>query len=141
MRADPPVADLDPAEREPDHEPDPAHEPAPVIDPPLDTPLEPSELFPEDGRRYPSTIGGLFYLVVLGVTAVGIGIVSTGNWRLGTRWVAGALIFAALLRLVLPTKDAGMLAVRHRLVDCLMLAGVGGLLIFLASTIPNQPGL
>ncbi|MBB6628869.1 DUF3017 domain-containing protein [Nocardioides sp. KIGAM211] len=93
----------------------------------------------DEPRRYPSTIGGLFYLVVLAATAVGIGIVWTGNWRLGTNWMAGALIFAALIRLVLPRRDAGMLAVRHRVFDCLLLAGVGGLLIFLAATIPNQP--
>jgi len=91
------------------------------------------------GRRYPSTIGGIFYLVVLAATAVGIGIVSTGDWRPGIRWIAGGLILAAAARLILPARDAGMLAVRHRLVDCLMLAGVGVLLIFLASTIPNQP--
>ena len=91
------------------------------------------------GRRYPSTIGGIFYLVVLAATAVGIGIVSTGDWRPGIRWIAGGLIFAAVVRLVLPARDAGMLAVRHRIVDCLMLSTVGVLLIFLASTIPNQP--
>ena len=91
------------------------------------------------GRRYPSTLGGIFYLVVLAATAVGIGIVSTGDWRPGIRWIAGGLILAAAARLILPARDAGMLAVRHRLVDCLMLAGVGVLLIFLASTIPNQP--
>ena len=129
------VTHPDPSEQ---REPEPEREPD--IDPPLDSPapLEP-ELFTEDGRRYPSTIGGMFYLVVLAITGVGIGIVATGDWRLGTRWVAGALIFAALLRLVLPRRDAGMLAVRHRLVDCVMLAGVGVALIFLAATIPNQP--
>ena len=91
------------------------------------------------GRRYPSTIGGIFYLVVLAATVIGIGIVSTGDWRAGIRWIAGGLILAAVVRLVLPARDAGMLAVRHRAVDCVMLAGVGILLIFLASTIPNQP--
>ena len=93
----------------------------------------------DDRRRYPRTIGGMFYLVVLAATAVGIAIVATGNWRVGIRWIAGALLFAALIRLVLPARDAGMLAVRRRWVDCLMLAGVGGLLLFLAATIPNQP--
>jgi hypothetical protein len=102
-------------------------------------PPEGVETYEAEGRRYPSTIGGMFYLVVLAGTAVGIGIVWTGNWRLGTEWMAGSLIFAALLRLVLPNKDAGMLAVRHRIFDCLLLAGVGGILIFLAVTIPNQP--
>ncbi|MGZ4447266.1 MAG: DUF3017 domain-containing protein [Nocardioides sp.] len=116
-------------------------EPGPDLVPPLDIPLEEPELFPLDGRRYPSTIGGIFYLVVLAVVAVGIGIVWSGSWRLGTRWMAGGLLFAALLRLVLPSKDAGMLAVRRRWFDCVLLAGVGVLLIFLAITIPNQPGL
>lgn len=92
-----------------------------------------------EGRRYPRTIGGMFYLVVLAGTAVGIGIVWTGNWRLGTEWMAGALIFAAVVRAVLPHREAGMLAVRHRAFDCLLLGGVGALLIFLAVTIPNQP--
>lgn len=104
------------------------------IEPPLPSP----DPVPAELRRYPSTIGGLVYLVVLIATCVGIGIVATGNWRLGTDWIAGGLILAAAVRLVLPGRDAGMLAVRHRLVDCLMLAGVGAILIFLAATIPNQ---
>jgi hypothetical protein len=98
-----------------------------------------AELEESGARRYPSTIGGAFYLGILLVTAIGIGIVWTGDWRLGIRWVAGALIAAAALRAVLPRKDAGMLAVRHRLLDCVLLAGVAAALIFLASTIPNQP--
>ncbi|HRK48426.1 MAG TPA: DUF3017 domain-containing protein, partial [Nocardioides sp.] len=51
------------------------------------------------------------------------------------------LCFAALLRLVLPSRDAGMLAVRRRLVDMVVLGGMGAALFFLASTIPNQPGV
>jgi hypothetical protein len=94
----------------------------------------------EEARRYPSTVGGAFYIGILIATFVGIGITWSGDWRLGIRWVAGALIVAALLRLVLPRRDAGMLAVRHRLFDCLLLGGVGGVLIFLAQTIPDQPG-
>ena len=93
----------------------------------------------EGGRRYPSTIGGAFYLVVLAVVAVSIGIVASGNWRLGVRWFGGALVFAALIRAMLPAKDAGMLAVRRRWWDCLLLAGTGAALIFLAISIPDQP--
>ena len=92
-----------------------------------------------EARRYPSTIGGAFYIGVLVVAAIGIGIVWSGSWRNGVRVIAGAVLFAALLRLVLPARDAGMLAVRHRILDCLLLACVGGTLIFLAATIPNQP--
>jgi hypothetical protein len=92
-----------------------------------------------DVRRYPSTIGGMYYLVVLLATALGIGIVWSGRWRPGTEWMGGALVFAALGRLVLPRRDAGMLAVRHRLFDVLLLAAVGTTMIILAITIPNQP--
>jgi Protein of unknown function (DUF3017) len=92
---------------------------------------------PEE-RRYPSTIGGALYLLALCAAGFGIAVVWTGDWRLGIRVVAGALCFAALARLVLPARDAGMLAVRHRLFDVFVLAGLGGLLFFLAATIPNQ---
>lgn len=91
-------------------------------------------------RRYPSTIGGVFYLGVLAATMIGLGVVWAGDWRLGMRWVGGALLAAALLRLVLRTRDAGMLAVRHRVIDCFLLGSVGGVVIFLAQTIPDQPG-
>ena len=90
-------------------------------------------------RRYPSTIGGAFYLLVLAVVAIAIGVVTTGAWRGGIRWFGGALVFAALVRAVLPARDAGMLAVRARWWDCLLLAGTGIALIVLASSIPDQP--
>ena len=93
----------------------------------------------DEGRRYPSTIGGGFYLIVIAVVAIAVGIVTTGNWRLGVRWFGGALIFAALVRAVLPAKDAGMLAVRRRWWDCFLLAGTGIALILLAGSIPDQP--
>ena len=94
----------------------------------------------ETERRYPSTIGGAFYLAVLALSAVGIGIVWSGDWRLGMRFLAGALSIAALLRLVLPARDAGMLAVRNRVFDVVLLGGLGVAIFFLATTIPNGPG-
>ncbi|MDF1602329.1 DUF3017 domain-containing protein [Nocardioides sp. YIM 152315] len=90
-------------------------------------------------RRYPSTIGGAFYLAVLAVVAIAIGVVTTGEWRAGIRWFGGALIIAAVIRAVLPAKDAGMLAVRARWWDCTLLVGTGAALIFLAGSIPDQP--
>ena len=91
-------------------------------------------------RRYPSTIGGLFYLLILATGAVGIGIAWAGDWQLGVRCLAAALCAAAALRLVLPAKDAGMLAVRHRLFDAVLLGGIGVAIFFLAATIPDQLG-
>ena len=95
----------------------------------------------EEPRRYPSTIGGAFYILVLVVVGISIVVVTTGDWRDGIRWFGGALLFAALVRAVLPAKDAGMLAVRKRWWDCFLLIAVGVALIFLAGSIPNQPGL
>lgn len=100
---------------------------------------------PDDGqgepeRRYPSTIGGAFYLLVLAVTAVGLGIALYAEWRTGVQVMGGALVFAALIRLLLRARDAGMLAVRHKLLDAVLLGGLGAALIFLAGSIPDQPG-
>jgi hypothetical protein len=107
-------------EAEPDEGP-------PVEEPPL----------PEE-RRYPSTIGGAFYLLILAATGVGIVAAYIDDWRLGTRIMGLALIAAAALRLVLRQRDAGMLAVRHRLLDVALLAAMGAALIFLAGDIPGR---
>lgn len=94
---------------------------------------------PFEDRRHPSTIGGALYLLVLAVVAAGLGL-TLSDWRLGIKVVAGALSGAALARLVLPRRDAGMLAVRHRFTDVSVLVGVSVALWVLAETIPNQPG-
>jgi len=90
-------------------------------------------------RRYPSTIGGACYLAVLIATGVAIAIVMSHDWRLGVRVLSGALVAAGVLRLLLPQRDAGMLAVRHRLIDVCLLVGVGAALFWLAGSIPDQP--
>jgi len=99
---------------------------------------------PEHGpqeRRYPSTIGGAFYIGVLLVTLGGLVVVATGDWRAGIRIMGGALIAASVARLLLSPRDAGMLAVRNKALDMALLAGLGAALIFLATSIPDQPGL
>jgi hypothetical protein len=90
-------------------------------------------------RRHPSTLGGLFYLAILLATGVGLVLAGVDDWRTGVRWEGGALLVAAVLRLVLRERDAGMLAVRHRVTDALLLSVMGGVLIFLADSIPDQP--
>ena len=94
-----------------------------------------------EDRRHPSTIGGAIYLVILLVAAAAIVVTALRDWRVGIRIFSGALGVAALARLVLPRRDAGMLAVRHRLVDVGLLVGVGVVLWVLVETIPNQPPL
>ena len=75
------------------------------------------------------------------VSAVGLAIVARGQWRLGVKWIAVALVFGALVRLVIPAPQAGMLAVRRRWVDVVMLAVAGVALWILSTSIPNQPPL
>ena len=97
---------------------------------------------PEEApRRYPSTIGGAFYLMVLAAAGVGGVLVVRDDWRTGVKWIGASLLAAAAIRLVLRERDAGMLAVRHRAVDAVLLVTVGIALIVLATTIPNQPPL
>lgn len=103
-------------------------------------PVSAEPVDPDEPRRYPSTIGGAFYLLLLGVVAVAMVVVVLDEWRTGIRLMGGSLLLAAVVRLLLRSRDAGMLAVRHKLLDALVLVVLGGSLIFLAGSIPEQPG-
>jgi hypothetical protein len=89
-------------------------------------------------RRYPSTFGGLIYIVVVITTVVGLAVVAFGPWRRGMALVGVALIFASGMRLVTKEGEAGMLRVRSRLFDVTVLAAVGVSLLALAANIPDQ---
>ena len=93
----------------------------------------------EEPRRHPSTIGGALYLGVLAATATGLAVVWLDDWRTGVRILAGALAAAALSRLVLPQRDAGMLAVRNRFLGVAIIGVVAVALFVLAASIPDQP--
>jgi len=101
-------------------------------------PAEEPEL-DEEPRRYPSTIGGAFYISILVAAGAALVVAARSDWRLGVQILGGAVLVAALLRLILATRDAGMLAVRHRAFDVFLLTSAGVALIVLAGSIPNQP--
>jgi hypothetical protein len=61
------------------------------------------------------------------------------NVRGGTLAVAGVLFAAALARLALPERRAGMLASRHRLTDVAVLAALGTGLLVAGLLLPAQP--
>ena len=69
-------------------------------------------------------------VVLLGVVA-GLVIVAFAHWRLGCTCVGGAITLGGLLRLVLRDR-AGLLAVRRRAVDVVLLLGVGIGIVVLA---------
>jgi Protein of unknown function (DUF3017) len=60
------------------------------------------------------------------------------NVRGGTLAVAGIMLAAALVRLALPERRAGMLASRHRLADVAVLAAFGIGLLVAGLVLPPQ---
>ena len=117
---------------------DPAAATAPGDDDPPHEDVH-DEAFEEQSRRYPSTIGGAFYLSILAVAGTALFITYRHDWRLGIQILGGSCLAAALIRLVLANRDAGMLAVRNRFIDVSLLTGMGIVLIVLATTIPDMP--
>lgn len=76
-------------------------------------------------------------LSVLLVVGIGLLQVTFDDWRRGLVIVGLALVGAAVLRLLLPVRRAGFLAVRGRVVDVVLLAGTGLALTVIALTIPS----
>ena len=75
-------------------------------------------------------------LAVLLVVAVGLILVTFGHWRSGIVVVGLALIGGAVLRVLLPVRLVGFLAVRSRPVDVVLFAGTGLALAVIVLTIP-----
>jgi hypothetical protein len=74
-------------------------------------------------------------LVISGV-AVGLVVIALHHFRWGNLVIAGSLLAGALLRLVLPTRRAGLLAVRARFTDVvtMLVMGVGLLVLALITS-------
>jgi hypothetical protein len=107
----------------------------------MDPSATPSPTPGTERRRRPSTVGGLVYLVLVGLTVGGLCLVAFGPWRRGIALVGAAFVVASGARVLLDEREAGMLRVRSRWFDVAALAGVGVALIVLAANIPDQPGL
>ena len=73
-------------------------------------------------------------LAAILVVGAGLVLVTFGAWRSGLVVVGLALVGAALLRLLLPLRRVGLLAVRSRSFDVLVLAGAGLALTVLTLT-------
>jgi hypothetical protein len=73
-------------------------------------------------------------LAAILVVGLGLVLVTFGYWRRGLVVIGLALMGTALLRLLLPVRRVGLLAVRSRSVDVLMLAGTGLALTVLTLT-------
>jgi hypothetical protein len=67
---------------------------------------------------------------------IGLVAVSQDYWRRGLLVVGSALVAAGVLRLVLPTRAAGLLAVRSRVFDVVMLVVLGFAVVGLTLAVP-----
>jgi Protein of unknown function (DUF3017) len=76
-------------------------------------------------------------LAVLVVVGVGLLLVTFGHWRRGLVVMGVALVAAALLRLLVPLRRVGFLAVRSRPVDVMLLSCSGVVLIGVALSLPG----
>lgn len=74
--------------------------------------------------------------VLLGV-GLGLVVVILGHWRIGSTLIGAAITTGGVLRL-LPQQRVGLLAVRNRAVDSILLLGVGIGVMLLAWLVPPQ---
>ena len=74
-------------------------------------------------------------VVLLGV-AIALTLVALDYFRRGSVVLAGSVLLAAFLRLLLPDREAGLLVVRSRRVDVLVLGVLGALLAVFAFWVP-----
>jgi hypothetical protein len=79
--------------------------------------------------------GYLPFAVVITIVGIGMLRVLTQHWREGAALLGGALLVAALLRVLLPSERVGLLAIRSKPVDVLIYSAFGGVLVLLALTI------
>jgi predicted phage tail protein len=94
----------------------------------------------EDGaERRPQTFGGGVYLLVVATALTGLAITVAGAWRTGVIWMGAGLLVGGVARLVLPERKAGMLRVRRKPSDVVMLILAGTALVVLAIVVPDQP--
>ncbi len=109
-----------------------AASPGESTDPPLAavTPLRPRS------RRSRDLFAQWPLIVVLGVMGVSVGFVALDQFRIGSILLAVGVLTAFVLRLVLPRAQVGMLAVRGRTVDLIVLGSLGGALLLFALWVP-----
>lgn len=80
----------------------------------------------------------ILVLTLVAIAAVRIGMY---HWRQGAALIAGALLVAAVLRAVLGEEQAGLLAIRGKVIDVLVYGALGAMILFVALTIAQGPTL
>lgn len=74
--------------------------------------------------------------LVLVIIAISLGIVTGDHFRRGSVLLAAGVVLAFFLRLLLPDREAGMLAVRSKRIDLAVLGGLALAVSVLALAVP-----
>ncbi len=78
------------------------------------------------------------FVTLVGIS-VGLAVTATGHWKRGTTLIGLAFAGAALLRLLLPERLVGLLHVRSKPVDVVILAAMGlGTLVLVLLVPPSR---
>ena len=85
------------------------------------------------GRQWP-------LLTVLGGGVVALTAIGLDHFRSGSLLLSMSVLFAALARAVLPARRVGLLVVRSRPFDVLVLLAMGVALLVLAIVVPAASG-
>ena len=88
-------------------------------------------------RPYAARVTQLPALAVITVCAAGLAVAAFVDWELGAFVLGLGLLIGAGLRLTLPVRAAGWLAVRTRGLDAAILLALGFAVVALANTIPR----
>lgn len=76
-------------------------------------------------------------LAVLSLALLGLLLAAVVDWQVGAFAVGLSLLLGAGLRLALPVRAAGWLAVRTRTLDASFMLALGFAVVLLANTIPR----
>jgi hypothetical protein len=76
------------------------------------------------------------YVVVLCGVATGLAVVATGHFKRGSVLVGAAVLVGALARLVLPESLIGLLGIRKRVIDVLILFAFAVAIVVVAFVVP-----
>jgi hypothetical protein len=83
------------------------------------------------------SLGTIAFLACLGLTALGVLLAVLGSWRQGAGYVGVSLLLACLVRFVLPERMAGLLRVRRKALDVVLLGLLGIGIVVLALLVPD----
>ena len=92
-----------------------------------------------DRRHRQARFAQLPFAAVLLVVAVAVLRIVQYHWREGAALIGAALLLAGVLRAVLPTERAGLLAIRGKIVDIVTYAGLAAAVLYVALTIIGGP--